>query len=67
MDTINDLKALETPGTPLFLFECTLPSGDVQLWSTHAVAVGGNPYLARILKHNLFEPSYAQIERAVRA
>jgi len=23
MDTIDDLKGLELPGTPLFLFECT--------------------------------------------
>jgi hypothetical protein len=53
--TINDLKQLETPGTPLFLFECTLTSGDVQLWSTHKVTVDGKLYLARILKHNLFD------------
>jgi putative tail protein len=55
MATINDLKQLETPGTPLFLFECTLTSGDVQLWSTHKVSVDGKAYLARILKHNLFD------------
>lgn len=55
MATINDLKELEVPGTPLFLFDCTLPSGDVQHWSTHAVAINGQAYLARVLKHNLFE------------
>src|SRR5271166_1451100 len=55
MPTINDLKALETPGTPLFLCECTLPSGDVQRWSTHAVNYLGNPYAARILGHTLFD------------
>src|SRR5271163_1508341 len=55
MSTISVLKELEVPGTPLFLFDCTLPSGDVQHWSTHNVTVNGNSYLARVLKHNLFE------------
>jgi hypothetical protein len=55
MATINDLKELEVPGTPLFLFDCTLASGDVQRWSTHKVTVNGHQYLSRILKHNLFE------------
>jgi hypothetical protein len=55
VSTIQELKELETPGTPLFLFECTLKSGDVQRWSTHKVTVDRQHYLARILKHNLFE------------
>jgi hypothetical protein len=55
VSTIQELKELESPGTPLFLFECTLKSGDVQRWSTHKVTVDGQPYLARVLKHNLFE------------
>ena len=55
MATINDFKELQTPGTPLFLFECTLISGDVQRWSTHQVTIGGDVYLARVVKHNLFE------------
>ena len=55
MATISDLKELEVPGTPLFLFDCKLPSGDLQRWSTHAVTVNGQAYLARVLKHNLFE------------
>ena len=55
MATISGLKELEVPGTPLFLFDCTLKSGDVERWSTHAVTVSGNSYLARVLKHNLFE------------
>ncbi len=54
MSTINDLKALETPGTPLFLCDCTLPSGDVQRWSTHNVTYLGNAYVGRILGHTLF-------------
>lgn len=55
MATIHDLKELEVPGTPLFLFDCTLKSGDVQRWSTHKVTVNAQSYLARVLKHNLFE------------
>jgi hypothetical protein len=55
MATIKDLKELEVPGTPLFLFDCTLPSGDLQHWSTHPLSVNGQAYLARVLKHNLFE------------
>lgn len=55
MTTIQVLKELEVPGTPLFLFDCTLPTGDVQHWSTHGVTVNGAHYLSRVLKHNLFE------------
>ncbi len=55
MPTIDDLKELEAPVTPLFLFDCVLRSGSVERWATHAVTVGGNAYAARLLKHNLFE------------
>lgn len=55
MATISVLKEMEVAGTPLFLFACTLPTGDVQYWSTHNVTFGGQQYLARVLKHNLFE------------
>ncbi len=55
MTTINVLKELEVPGTPLFLFDCTLATGDVQRWSTHNVTVSGHLYLSRVLKHNLFD------------
>ena len=55
MTPINVLKELEVPGTPLFLFDCTLPTGDVEHWSTHNVTVNGQQYLSRVLKHNLFD------------
>ena len=55
MTTIEQLKELEAPETPVFVFDCTLPTGDVYRWSTHKVTVGGNIYAARVLKHNLFE------------
>jgi len=55
MTPINVLKELEVPGAPLFLFDCTLPTGEVQRWSTHNVTVNGQPYLSRVLKHNIFD------------
>src|SRR5271154_6723245 len=55
MTTIDVLKELEVPGTPLLLFSCTLPNGDLQHWSTHGVTVNGQQYLSRVLKHNIFD------------
>jgi hypothetical protein len=55
MQTIEQLKQMECPETPLFLFECTMPSGEVERWSTHHVTFGGNEYRARVLGHSLFE------------
>lgn len=55
MGTINQLKELAVPGTPILLFDCVLSTGDVERWSTHNVTVGGHAYLAKVLKHNLFE------------
>lgn len=55
MSTINQVKQLAEADTPLLFFECTLPSGDVEYWCTHSIAFNGNPYSARVLKHNLFD------------
>src|SRR5208282_3003262 len=55
MTPINVLKEQEVPGTPLFLFECTVPGGEVLHWSTHSVTVNGQPHLSRVLKHNAFD------------
>src|SRR5437660_4285190 len=55
MPTIDVLKEQEAPPTPLFLFDCVLSSGVAERWGTHAVTLGGNPYAARLLRHNLFE------------
>src|SRR3984885_14117893 len=55
MTPINVLKEQEVPGTPLFLFDCTLSTGDVQSWSTHNVSINGTQYLSRVLKHNIFD------------
>jgi hypothetical protein len=55
MTPINVLKELEVPGTPLFLFDCTLQTGEVLHWSTHNVTVNSQQYLSRVLKHNIFD------------
>ena len=53
--TIHEVKRSEVVQTPLLLFECTLPNGAVERWSTHRVDVDGQVYEARVLRHNLFE------------
>jgi hypothetical protein len=55
MLSIFDLKELAITDTPLLLFDCELPGGQTEHWSTHQVTYGGNTYLPRVLKHNLFE------------
>src|SRR6266446_4281527 len=64
MPTIDELKEMEAPGTPLFLFDCVLPSGDTLRWSTHAVTLAGVAYPARVLSHNLFEMKSSAAEAA---
>jgi hypothetical protein len=53
--TINQIKQAAQTDTPILFFECVLPSGDAQYWSTHRVSFSGNAYVSRVLKHNLFE------------
>ena len=55
MPTINQVKQEPESDSPLLLFQCVLPSGMAQYWSTHSITFNGQSYLARILKHNLFE------------
>ena len=55
MATINQAKEAAEADTPLLFFQCVLPSGDVEYWCTHSISFNGNPYAARVLKHNLFE------------
>ena len=37
------------------LFDCELPTGSVERWSTHEVILGGTSYHGRVLKHNVFD------------
>jgi len=55
MSTINQIKQLAEADTPLLFFQCVLPSGDTQYWSTYTVPFAGNTYYARVLKHDLFD------------
>jgi hypothetical protein len=53
--TIDVLKELPTPSTPLFAIDCVLSSGSTEHWGTHAATVSGTSYTARLLKHSLFQ------------
>ncbi len=55
MGTINQIKQLAEADTPLLFFECILPSGDSEYWSTHSIRFNGQSYSARVLRHNLFD------------
>ncbi len=55
MRSINLIKQQGVADTPLVFFECVMPGGDVQRWSTHDVLLGENQYSARVLRHDLFE------------
>jgi hypothetical protein len=55
MGTINQVKQLAEADTPLLFFQCVLPSGNAEYWSTHSIMFNGRPYSARVLKHNLFD------------
>lgn len=55
MGTINQVKQSAEADTPLLFFECILPSGDSEYWSTHSIVFNGQAYSARVLKHDLFD------------
>src|SRR5450631_1247691 len=55
MQTIFELKEQSVTDTPLLVFDCVLPDGRVERWSTHRVAADGSVYEARVLQHNIFE------------
>lgn len=55
MAQLNDLKQLRESETPILLFECALPSGDVERWCTHSIFHNGAYYDARVLAHDLFD------------
>src|SRR5581483_12312659 len=55
MSTINQVKQLAEADTPILFFECVLPSGDLEYWSTHSIPFNGQIYESRVLKHNLFD------------
>jgi len=42
MLSIYDLKEQAVTDTPLLLFDCLLPNGQAESWSTHQVTYNGN-------------------------
>ena len=55
MQTVSELKAGAITDTPLVIFDCVLPNGDVEHWCTHGITVGGTSYAARLLQHSAFD------------
>ena len=55
MQTIYELKEQPVTETPLLVFECVLPDGQIERWSTHQVTIGESTHAARVLQHNVFE------------
>jgi hypothetical protein len=55
MQTIYEVKEQAVTDTPLLVFDCVLPDGRSQHWSTHGVAIGATSYEARVMAHNVFE------------
>lgn len=55
MLSIYNLKEQTVTDTPLLLFDCLLPNGQTESWSTHQVTYNGITYAPRVMKHNLFE------------
>jgi len=59
MNTVYQTKELAITDSPFVVFDCTLTDGRLEHWSTQSVSVGTTQYLARILRHNLFESQTA--------
>lgn len=55
MQTAYELKEQAVTDTPLLLFDCVLPDGEVEHWSTHGVTIDGTVYEARVLRHSAFD------------
>src|SRR5215469_9923747 len=55
MQTISSLKEQLVTDTPLIVFDCTLPNGDVEHWSTHSVTVNDIAYDPRVIQHSAFD------------
>src|SRR5579862_7728591 len=55
MQAISDLKEQAVVDTPLLIFDCVLPNGQTEHWSTHAVTAGETEYAAHVLQHSAFD------------
>ena len=55
MNIIHTKKREEVLDSPVLLFECTLPDGSVERWSSHRVQAEGQEYEPRLLSHGDFQ------------
>src|SRR5947209_4255588 len=55
MQSIFELKEQTVTETPLLVFECALPDGRMERWSTHRVVADGITYEPRVQQHTVFE------------
>ncbi|MBI4904157.1 MAG: hypothetical protein HY820_11010 [Acidobacteria bacterium] len=55
MPSLYEIKEQEITDTPVVLFECQQRDGTTYRWSTHELSHSGQPYEARILRHDAFD------------
>src|SRR5258707_6539228 len=55
MQTIFEAKEQAVTDTPLLVFDCVLPDGSSEHWSTHGITIGDVVYAPRVMAHNVFE------------
>jgi hypothetical protein len=55
MQTISSLKEQAVTDTPLMIFDCVLPNGASEHWSTHAIILNGTAYAPRVVQHSAFD------------
>src|SRR5436190_10017388 len=55
MASIFELKEQAITETPLLVFECALPNGQVERWSTHRIVTADGIYEPRVVQHTVFE------------
>lgn len=55
MVTVEQIKEQPVTDAPLLVFDCILPNGTAEHWSTHGLTVGSTTYQARVLQHSAFE------------
>ncbi len=53
--TAFQVKEQAVTDTPLLLFDCQLPGGTAESWSTHQVTVSGTSYQARVVQYALYQ------------
>ena len=53
--TIHEIKSRQVTETPVLLFDCELPNGSIERWSTHEITLGDRQYDGRVVKHNVFD------------